>query len=290
MELKKLFQLLSQKEGANLEFKRQFYDIYGDDKEAKRRQKHEMIKDIISLANGNESVAGESSYLIVGADNGVNELGYRNLFDISETKIPSEIELLGMVNAFCEPAISELKCHIFEIDSKKLLVIEIPPSPHLHETTEKLETPSQTYSRFVTLVRHNEGVVIAAAKQRDAIQRLKQVKIAEIENPPDLVGGLVGFTLGYITGGVSPFPLTSDLSLNEEISPFAGGVMGSIYGYLIGKSHHIKYKIQKENPQYLGLIEVIWYVVVLLSGFITLFLLKIGVRELEKGIKSSSKN
>lgn len=290
MELKKLFQLLSQKEGANLEFKRQFYDIYGDDKEAKRRQKHEMIKDIISLANGNESVAGEPAYLIVGADNRVNELGYRDLFDISETKIPSEIELLGMVNAFCEPAISELKCHIFEVDSKKLLVIEIPPSLHLHETTEKLETPSQTYSRFVTLVRHNEGVVIAATKQREAIQRLKQVKIAEIENPPDLVGGLVGLTLGYIAGGVSPFPLTSDPSLNDEISPFAGGVMGGIYGYLIGKSHRIKYKMQKENPQYLGLIEVMWFVVVSLSGFITLFLLKIGIRELEKGVKSSYKN
>lgn len=229
MKLKKLLQLLSQKEGANLEFKRQFYGIYGDDNEAKRRQKHEMIKDIISLANGNESVAGESSFLIIGADNKINDLGYRDLYDISESRFPSEIELLGMVNAFCEPAISELKCHIFEIDGKKLLVIEISPSPYLHETTEKLETPSQTYSKFVTLVRHNEGVVIAAARQREAIQKLKQLKIAQIENPPDLVGGLVGGTLGYVTGGVFPFPLTNNQEFNEEISPYVGGVYG---GYL----------------------------------------------------------
>ena len=274
MDARKLQKLLCQNEGASLEFKREFYKMYEGDPEARKRQKHEFIKDILSLANGNESVAGETSYLIIGADNRLNDMGSRNLYDTSSSKLPDPIAILGMVNAFCEPPLAEIQCSTIEIEGKQIFIIVIPPSPHLHELVKKLETPSQVFSEYVTLVRHNESVELASAKQRSAILSLKQVKLSEMENPPDLVGGMVGSTLGFIAGGISPFPLTKSEDFNNEISPYVGGVVGALLGHIIGVFYHRKYQLQKKYPEHRVRIEGSWLLVTLIGGYIFLFTLK----------------
>jgi hypothetical protein len=285
LDSNKLQQLLSQKEGPNLEFKREFYKIYEGQNEARKRQKHELIKDILSLANGNESVAGETAYLIVGADNRVNEFGSRDLYDTSGSKLPTATSLLGMVNAVSDPPLNELQCHTIELDGKQLYVIEIPPSPHLHEITDRLETPSRIYSKYVTLIRYNESVELASAKQRAAILKLKQVRLAEMENPPSLVGAMIGSTLGYIAGGISPFPLTDNQDFNQDISPYLGGVVGGVYGQTLGIFYQLKYKLKKKYPNHKGFIEGAWLGTSLIVGYISLYLAKIMFKRFGSRVK-----
>jgi hypothetical protein len=79
----KLKQLLRQNEGATLEFKREWYRLDDADGEAKKRQKDELIKDVLSLVNGNASVAGEEAHLVIGADDELNADGIRELHDVS---------------------------------------------------------------------------------------------------------------------------------------------------------------------------------------------------------------
>jgi hypothetical protein len=274
MDARKLQKLLCQNEGASLEFKREFYKIYEGDPEARKRQKHEFIKDILSLANGNESVAGETAYLIIGADNRLNDMGGRDLYDTSSSKLPDPIAILGMVNAFCEPPLAEVQCSTIEIEGKQIFIIVIPPSPHLHELVKKLETPSQVFSEYATLVRHNESVELASAKQRSAILSLKHIRLSEMENPPDLVGGMIGFTLGFIAGGISPFPLTENKDFNSEISPYVGGVIGALLGQAIGMLYYRKYQLQKKYPKHFVLIEGSWFLATGIGGYLLLFILK----------------
>ncbi|MCL4263565.1 MAG: hypothetical protein KJ069_10140 [Anaerolineae bacterium] len=289
MDARKLQQLLSQDEGASLDFKQEFYKIYAGDPEAKERQKHELIKDILSLANGNASVAGETAYLIIGASNEFNAAGNRDLHDTSVSRLPDSVALLGMVNAFCEPPLNELQCHTVDIEGKQLFIIAIPFSPHLHELTKRLQTPSQTYSKYVTLVRHNESVEIASAKERAAILKLKQTKLAEMENPPFLVGGIVGFALGFMVGGIAPFQLTEDEDLNREIGPYVGGVVGGVLGQTIGASHHLKYRFQKKYPDRFLFLERIWFLTITLGGYILLSLIKESFKKIWRKITFSKR-
>ena len=67
MDQQHLAQLLLKPEGPSLEFKREFYKNYSEKGEAGKRQRGEFIKDILSLANGDASTAGDTAYLIFGA-------------------------------------------------------------------------------------------------------------------------------------------------------------------------------------------------------------------------------
>jgi len=187
--------LLHRPESATLDFKRQFYNIDAADGNIRKRQRQEFVKDILSLANGNANVAGETAHLVIGAAETLDENGNRELFDVGGLDIKSQ-KLLGIVNSFCEPPLQDLWCDIVEIDNKQLLVITIPPSPYLYETTQKLETPTQTYSPYVVFVRRDENVDIASAREREAIAQLKRLRYQETQNaPPVQFGAALGALL-----------------------------------------------------------------------------------------------
>lgn len=65
--------LLTQPESAILEFKRRPYNLDSDNAETKKRQRDELIKDILSLANGSPTTVGDKAYLIIGADDKCRE-------------------------------------------------------------------------------------------------------------------------------------------------------------------------------------------------------------------------
>ena len=65
MDIQKAAQYLSQDESPTLEFKQEWYT--DEDKSQAKLKKNEMVRDILSLANGNASTAGQDAYLILGA-------------------------------------------------------------------------------------------------------------------------------------------------------------------------------------------------------------------------------
>lgn len=86
--------LLREKEGLKLEFKKE-YQIYvngyisgdsNDKNDLSEGQWHELIKDVISIANGNIGTNSLTGYLIIGASDKQNQDGNRTLYDTSKTK------------------------------------------------------------------------------------------------------------------------------------------------------------------------------------------------------------
>ena len=176
MESLNIKKLLSREEGANLEFKRQWYDLENSNSQIAKANKGEMIKDILSLANGNTNVAGEESYLVIGASDDKEDDGERELFEVVSLKPITRQRILDIVNPYCEPSIEDIFCEDIVVDGKKLLVITLLPSPHVHETTQKLKTKKITYDEYTVFVRHAEGVRTASTKERIALQGLKKLQ------------------------------------------------------------------------------------------------------------------
>jgi hypothetical protein len=240
MDVEKLKQLLFQTERATLDFKREWYKIDDSNGETKKRQRSELIKDILALANGNAVVAGETAYLIIGADDQLDEENGRRLYSVSDP-MPTAGQILQLVNAACDPPIEDLWCEAIDIDGHQLLVVTIPSSPYLYETTRKLETPSSTYTKHVVFVRHNEQIAVASAKERDAILELKKKRHAEARNaPPVLFGAGVGALLiGPIfaqqlekrTG--KPEGRRIGWGVGMTVGGFVGGMIGETYKNLV---------------------------------------------------------
>ena len=169
MNSEDLQHLLQRPEGLKLDFKQEFYHIDHPKTAVQEREWGELIKDILALANGNVGTADQTGYLIIGAGDVVRPDGSRPLFDIGNIQISTK-HLLEKVNAVAEPPFADLNIERLMIDSKRLLVITIPPSPHLHETKRQLLTRKGTYSERTILVRRSEHIYIASHRERMAIE------------------------------------------------------------------------------------------------------------------------
>lgn len=212
--------LLGQEESATLEFKRELYKIEDPNGKIKRRQRDELIKDILSLANGNASAAGKIAYLIIGADDKLNADGSRNLYDVGEWT-PSKQAILAIVNSACDPPV-EIECETIELERKRIFVITVPPSPHLHETTRVLETPSRPFTEHVVLTRCDENIRVASARERESILKLKQMHFAEARKAPPV---LLGAGVGAVVGG---------MIIASQMKKTTGSNIGGIVGFVVG--------------------------------------------------------
>lgn len=249
MDTKTLLELLRKKESSTLEFKQELYLLNDKNPETKKRQKNELIKDVLALANGNSITAGDKAYLIIGADNDFNSNGERNLYDVGEHSITSK-QILDIVNNACEPALEDIICEQHRVHDKRILLIIVPPTPHLHETIFRLETPSTTYSEHTAFVRHNEGVAIASQRERDSIIQLKRFRFSESSNPPaDIFGAIIGGSMG----GLMAYTVSSNyekithydsVTKKNKSLGFVGLITGGIVGGSIGSSYKNFYQIR----------------------------------------------
>lgn len=225
-----VFLLLSKDEGPSLDFKRKPYLIYAEDKTVKNKQRGELIKDILALANGNSIVAGDTAYLVIGADNKKKEDETRTLFDVGDHRLTPR-NILDIVNPACEPALEDIFCDEVDIEGKRLLIITISPTPYLHETTRRLETSDSFFSERTVFVRHNEGTEIASAKERDTISQIKRFRFGERRNPPGipfgvLLGGFIGGSMGYFT--------SKHRKTNSQFADEGYGIAGTFLGVTFG--------------------------------------------------------
>lgn len=169
-----LAQLLSQEEGLKLDFKRE-YELNHPDGKVRAAKWNEFIKDILALTNGNVGTASQTGHLVIGAGDILRPDGTRELFDVRKQGLKlSRQQIIEKVNACCHPPISDLFYSKVEVEGTWLAVIEIPPSPFVHETTRRLDVFKTTYSEGTVFIRRTEGIYPATQAERDALTREKQ--------------------------------------------------------------------------------------------------------------------
>jgi HEAT repeat protein len=168
-------ELLRQSEGLKLDFKRELYKVDKSkypSREGREREWDEFVKDILALTNGNVGVADQPAYLIIGADDHLKPDKTRDLFDVGEVKLTQQ-QILTRVNARCSPPIPDLICETIQLEGHALFVVQIPPSPHLHEITKRLQTPKTNYNPGTIFVRRGEDIFPATESERQAIREDK---------------------------------------------------------------------------------------------------------------------
>jgi hypothetical protein len=148
----------------------------------KEMQWAELVKDIISLANGNVGTHEETGYLIVGAADQAGSNGTRHLQAVVSDELPTQREILDKLDSYCSPNLG-LECSEQELDGKKLFIIEIPPSLFLHRLSRQLKTPNKEFSPHVLLLRRTDGEKIyeASPEEQEILQQEKR-KLIQGEN------------------------------------------------------------------------------------------------------------
>lgn len=166
LELRKL---LRQPEGPKLEFKQKFYAISS---KSEQRQWGELIKDILSLANGNIGYAAQPGYLIIGPEDKLDVSGKRRLNSIEGANVNLS-QIQNKVNNNCKPSVPGITLEQLEIDGCQLLIIMISPSPYLHELTRDILTEGIPYYVGAVLIRKGDMVRAASYDEMVAIKNEK---------------------------------------------------------------------------------------------------------------------
>jgi hypothetical protein len=125
----------------------------------------ELIKDVLSLANGNVGTAGKPGYLVIGVADDLNQHGIRELYDVGDVILTGQ-QVLDKINALCRPHLPSIYCEILLLDGIRILVMTVPPTPHLHETMRALKTPKVTYPENTVFIRRKEGVGVASTDEQ----------------------------------------------------------------------------------------------------------------------------
>ncbi len=175
MDIEQIRQLLQQREPEDLklDLKRELYGIFHPDSSIRDMQWGELIKDVLSLANGNIGTAGKPGNLVIGVADELNQHGIRELYDVGDVILTGQ-QVLDKINAVCRPHLPNIYCEILLLDGIRIFVITVPPTPHLHETIRALKTPKATYPENTVFIRRKEGVGVASTEERDAIKAEKQ--------------------------------------------------------------------------------------------------------------------
>lgn len=263
MDIEQLYYLIRQPEGLKLDFKSNFYEINAADPQARERQWGELIKDIIALANGNVNIAGERGYIIFGVGDKVNPDGSRQLHDVGNIQITRQ-QILAKVNSICNPPLADLYCDLLLVQGQRIFIITIPPSPHLHETTKRLQTSrGQSFPEHTVFIRRGEGTHTASMPEIQAIvnekQKLPGMNIQNIVVKDILetqksgrnffdrktiiiivTFGVILPILGYLDG-----ENTSDRAISALVAFVLSLIVGFLFSMLVKLIHWIIQKQQK---------------------------------------------
>lgn len=200
MDIQEIERLIRQpQESAKVDFKIQLYKLYEARTEIKSEEKQwahekeqqwaELVKDIVSLTNGNIGTANQTAHLIIGVGNKLNSDGMPSINDIGIT-IPTRRELYDKVDSYCSPPLPDIQCDTWSLEGKQILVISIPPSPYLHRLSRTLKTPKKEFSPHTVLIRRGDGEKIYEASQEEqaAIAKEKS-EISRSATPAFIYGG-----------------------------------------------------------------------------------------------------
>jgi hypothetical protein len=124
----------------------------------------ELAKDIIALTNTAGRSREDFAYLVIGAGDELRPDGTRDTEDVRPAGYDRQF-FLDTVNARCYPPIPDLSYAEVEVGGNHYGVVEIPPSPHVHELSRDLDTPKGIWRKGSVLIRRGDGVGVASLRE-----------------------------------------------------------------------------------------------------------------------------
>ncbi len=209
-------------------------EIYQSDGKLITKQRDELLKDILGLANGNSHIVRKTKYLIIGVDNkNFDDDGMRTLHNV-DYKIPSQSDITQWLSGASSPAIVGLECESIKFQGIDLFIVTIPPTFDLHETTRELKA-SGNFQNHVVFMRQDEHTVPASVRDSVAIQQRKFLYRQEISNPPAVwIGIISGAIVAFIIGGAKINMSQADLNAVKGFAQLFFVILGIFFGGIIG--------------------------------------------------------
>lgn len=154
-------------------------------------QWHSLVRDILALSNGNLKTTHKTGWLIIGMDPEGGEGGKPKYTDTSQITLYEE-QILEKVNQFSDPALLDLEIERVDMDGVQVIVITVPKSPFLLETSKQLQLysgifdendgtltavePGENYPARTVFVRRVEGVAAASEIERRNLIEEKSIQ------------------------------------------------------------------------------------------------------------------
>lgn len=150
--------LLKKEESPTLEFKRQWYWDDSTPSEEMADKWGELLKDLISLANGYINKVGEYRYLIFGFSEEQKKTYNLEIDEIKQLKNLKSFKklLLQKMERCTRPAFLDINIKKVLVDSDILLVFEIPSPIDLIELKSELKTKTRHLDEGAVLVRKGQ--------------------------------------------------------------------------------------------------------------------------------------
>lgn len=153
-----LLSLVQNNESSILEFKKEWYWDDNTDAVTKQKQWGELIKDLISIANGYMQFVGKKRYLIVGfcektkTFNDITNNKTKELLDIKSF----QRDIKERLESFTNPSFTNLELHLQKIENKTILIFEVDSHTYLIELKKDLQTKTRSLDQGGVLVRRGQ--------------------------------------------------------------------------------------------------------------------------------------
>jgi hypothetical protein len=148
----------------------------GIDKNELSKLKNELVKDLISLANGSSTSAGEPGFLWVGFDDRTREICDANIpkegKDGEEEKAVGKLkdEITQILSKYIDSPMT-FDIDYFEYEEKTTILIKIEPHQHLFYLAEDLETPKKTFNKGSLIYRNNACIDTATLVTQEELKK-----------------------------------------------------------------------------------------------------------------------
>lgn len=167
--------LLGREESPTLEFKRQWYWDDNTPKVEMAEKWGELIKDIISLANGYIDKVGECRYLIFGFSETERKTYNLDLQNVKQLKniVVFKKDLLQKLEQYTKPSLIDINLETAVIESNVILVFEIPSPVSIIELKKELKTKTRHIDEGAILVRKGQKTDEVRTATFDEVEMLK---------------------------------------------------------------------------------------------------------------------